>query len=77
MRKDTQLDTAYTALTIRVLVPINDLDNIFKSVNELQILILDIKSHNKKMVVLELYLENAFNLYALGKMVGYNEVFNK
>jgi hypothetical protein len=78
MKKILEKDAAYQSLTIRVLVPKKDIDNIFRSVNELSMLILDIiPQEDDRMIILELYLNSAFNLYALGKLVGYCEVYNK
>lgn len=78
MNTMNEIDAALNSIVIRVAIPVKDITKVIHASDELEVTILELKSckENAEIVFVEFYLKSAFNLYALGKMVAYNEFLN-
>lgn len=74
MIEKDEMDTAYNSMIIRVVVPFKDIPMILNSVKELSIILLEVQFINAEVTIIELMIDSAFSLYALGKMVSYLEL---
>lgn len=71
-------DSAFNSLTMRVLVPFNDVPTIIKLSKDenATFTVLDIEPLNGNLSVAVLFLDNSFSLYSLAKLVAYHEFLN-
>lgn len=75
---NTMTEPALNSIVIRVAMPTSDISKIILAADDLDVTILTMEASKDidNIVFMELYLKSAFNLYALGKMVAYNEFLN-
>lgn len=71
-------ESAFHSIIIRVMVPAKDMVNVVAAADQLSIAILEIVPCQKRedVIILELFMNSSFNLYALGKLVGFMEITN-